>query len=356
MLQYPLFDRYPSLAEKLRVFSIGNFPTPVEKVEELCREFNHKHLYIKRDDLSAVPYGGNKVRKLELLLGDALAKGATRVITSGAAGSNHALATGIYAKKAGLKATLMLFPQPASIEVQQNLLMDLYFGAEVVYDETFELHRKHISIIADHYLSIEKTAPYVIPGGGSSPVGLIGYVNAGFELRRQIDEGRAAEPSAIFVAFGTTGTAAGLLLGLKAANIKSKLIMIRVVPPVVSDISSFKTFYDEGNSLLHNLDPSFPELPVGSNDVELREEYFGGGYGISDERSRNAIAIAEKTSHIHLDGTYTGKVFAAFLDEARSTSAPLLFWNTKNSNPFPADALSLDYHKLPLSLHHYFAR
>jgi len=352
---HALFSKYPRLLHKIPLFSIGAFPTPADKLQNLCTTLNRDLLYIKRDDISAVPYGGNKVRKLELLIGDALSKGARRVITSGAAGSNHALATAIYAGKAGLKTTLMLFTQPNSLAVRNNLLMDLYCGAELFHDDNFELHRRHVADIIKHYEYKEGKAPYVIPSGGSSPLGITGYVNAAFELRSQIDDRRIPEPSSIHVAFGTMGTAAGLLLGMKASGIKSRLIMVRVVPVTVADMNRFDALYNEGNRLLHGLDQSFPLLPFTSGEWELRDQYLGGGYGLYDGRIREAVELAEKTEEIHLDPTYSGKAFASFIDEAReNNNGALLFWNTKNSRPYPLEALSLDYHRLPKEFYRYF--
>jgi 1-aminocyclopropane-1-carboxylate deaminase/D-cysteine desulfhydrase-like pyridoxal-dependent ACC family enzyme len=351
---HELFNHYPDLAEKLPLFPIGSYPTPVQKLEGLCRLLNRDHLYIKRDDLSAVPYGGNKVRKLEFLIGDALSKGATRIITSGAAGSNHALATAIYAKKAGLKATLMLFAQPNALPIRQNLLMDLYSGAELFHDETYEAHRKHLTEIADYYLSKEKAAPYIIPAGGTSPLSMIGFVNAAFELRQQIDQGDLPMISRIYTIFGTMGTAAGLLLGMKSAGIKCKLIMVRVVPSSVADMRKFTTLYNEGNRFIHDLEHSFPILPFSPDDTQLTEQYLGAGYGIFTEKSRHAVREAEAADGIHLDGTYTGKAFAAMIDDARKTDEAFLFWHTKNSHPFPPETLALDYHMLPEPFHRYF--
>ena len=127
----PLFEHYHLLAHKLPYVSLGEFPTPVQKLNQLGRQLGLDNLFIKRDDLSGKVYGGNKIRKLEFLLGDALRIGAKEVLTFGSAGSNHALATAIYARQLGLKSISMLVPQPNAHYVRRNLLMSYHCGAEL---------------------------------------------------------------------------------------------------------------------------------------------------------------------------------------------------------------------------------
>ena len=127
----PVFKHYPLLREKLPYLSLGEFPTPIEKLERLGKDMRANQLFIKRDDLSGKFYGGNKIRKLEFILGDALRKNVKEVLTFGFAGSNHAIATAIYAKQVGLKSISMLMPQPNARYVRKNLLMSHYCGAEL---------------------------------------------------------------------------------------------------------------------------------------------------------------------------------------------------------------------------------
>jgi D-cysteine desulfhydrase len=127
----PLFKQYPLLREKLPYVSLGEFPTPVQKLDRIGRDLGMSRLYIKRDDLSGRIYGGNKVRKLEFLLGNTLKANAKEVMTFGGAGSNHALATAIYARQIGLKGISMLMPQPNAHCVRRNLLIGYHCGAEL---------------------------------------------------------------------------------------------------------------------------------------------------------------------------------------------------------------------------------
>lgn len=358
MTSIPLFNRFPALAKLLPNLSMGIFPTPVEPLAGLAKKLKRKNLYIKRDDLSGLVYGGNKVRKLEFLLAAAKRLGAVRVITSGAAGSNHALATALYAKQIGLKATLVLSEQAPSSVVCGNLLADYSAGAEMIYVEHFNAIASMVDGQVQRYEKIEGKRPYVIPAGGSSPLGAMGYVNAAFELREQVDKGYITEPGAIVVALGTMGTAAGLLLGMKAAGLRSKLVAVRVVPAVVGNGEKFITLFKAMNALLIESDPSIPVFSVEENDFTLCHDYYEPGYGIASKEITSAIATLESTEGIHLDITYSGKAFAAFYAMARETvrdDRPLLFWNTKNSRDLPEESTLIDYHSLPEGFRKYFS-
>ena len=255
-----LFKSYPLLKEKLPYVSLGNFPTPVEKLESIGKIIGLNQLYIKRDDRSGIIYGGNKVRKLEFILGQALKSGVKEVLTFGFAGSNHALATAIYANKLGLRSISMLFPQANAHYVRKNLLMSHNNNAElhqypnkpiIVFGVIYQLIRHKIKY---------KYYPAVIAPGGSSALGTTGFVNAAFELKKQIDDNILPEPDYIYTAMGTMGTAAGLLLGLKAANIKSKLIPVRIVDDKIANTEKLEKLFHKTNSYLNSLEKSFPVI------------------------------------------------------------------------------------------------
>ena len=351
----PLFERYPTLAEKIPRLSFGEFPTPVERLVGISRRLERDDLYIKRDDLTSRVYGGNKVRKLELLLADALRQGTLRVITSGGAGSNHALATAIYGEKAGLKTALMLFRQPNSYSVRHNLMMNLASGAELIHHDTYQEHTQAFEKTVRQYESADGKAPYVIPLGGSCPMGAIGYVNAGLELAAQISAGELPPPSRIYLALGTMGTAMGLLLGLKAAGVKTNLQAVRAVPTYVASIDKCHLLFDQTKELLREMDPSFPSCTLEPEDLTLRQEYFGEKYGLFTPEAVAAARLLRESDGTILDGTYTGKAGAAFLADIRSNSdGPVIFWNTKNSRPLPNEAMAADYRLLPVPFHCYF--
>lgn len=360
----PLFERYPMLREKLPYISLGEFPTPVQKLERLGAELGISQLYIKRDDLSGKVYGGNKPRKLEFTLGNALRSKAKEVITFGGAGSNHALATAIYARQVGLKSISMLMPQPNAHYVRQNLLMSHYCGAELhLYGVALESARSMLLIkIATMYQLLRHRLksghfPQFIPPGGSSPLGVIGFVNAAFELREQIANGEMPEPEYIYVACGTMGTAAGLTLGLRAAKLNSRVVSVRVTSEKFVNTREMIKLISKTNSLLHSLDASFPRFEFSEADIDIRHDYFGKRYALFTKEGMEAVSLMRVCEGIKLDGTYTGKTLAALKHDAKSGGLQVkavLFWNTLNSKDF-SDAISdLDYHDLPRCFHHYF--
>lgn len=349
----PLFKKFERLGDAVSFRAVGTFPTPVHRLTGLCAATGNGSLFIKHDDVSGPLYGGNKVRKLEFLLADALRHGAVRVITSGAAGSNHALATALYAQQAGLQTTLILFDQPASRAVCNNLLMDLQAGAEMIFEERYERYETILRELQDHYLRTEGRTPYVIPAGGSSPVGVLGYVNAAFELRGQIENGLLPEPEAIYVPMGTMGTVAGLALGLRAAGMKSRVHAVRVISAAVANrkkcgelIIETSRLLSQGGAMVTDADKS----------VIFEEGYFEPGYGHASPRVTDAVRTGQEHDGLELDITYSGKAFAAFLSAARikKGTGPLLFWDTKNSRPFPHNALTRDYRELPTAFHRFF--
>lgn len=353
----PLFEQYPFLKDTIPYKSLGNFPTPVEKLNKLGKSLGLKNLYIKRDDLSGKIYGGNKVRKLEFLLGNALSLKKDVVLTFGYAGSNHALATAIYAKEVGLKSISMLMTQPNAQYVRKNILMSYSVGAELhQYRNSKFLFLGSIYKLM-RYKRKHGDFPYIIPPGGSSPVGVLGFVNAAFELKKQVMQGYIPEPDYIYVAFGTMGTAVGLMLGLYAANLKTKVICIRVVDKKFANKKKQIRLFNKSNNLLHSNDTSFPKLAISNKDIDIRHDFFGEQYALYTKEGVNALIRMKDEEDIDLEGTYTGKTLAALIEDATNLNLAekvILFWNTYNSIDLLDNIKDIDYHKLPKSFHSYF--
>jgi D-cysteine desulfhydrase len=351
----PLFKTFPQLSKQLAYSPLGTFPTPAKRLDGLSKQLNQSGLYVKRDDLSGNPYGGNKVRKLEFILAEAVQKGVPRVVTSGAAGSNHALATALYGQKLGLQVELMLFAQPTTVEVRANLLADFYSGARMHHADSYAGHVQ----MMDEFLrnSAEKHGDiYCIPPGGSNALGALGFANAAFELKEQVERGEIPEPDEIFIAYGTMGTAAGLALGLRMAGMKSRVRAVRVVPEVVADDEKFQELFESTVSLLRGADPSLAALSCSASNISVEHDFFGRGYGEVTPEASEAIEMFDRFESITLDRTYTGKAAAAFLAAARQgpQDRNLLFWATKNSSPLPAESKGVDFQRLPAVFHHYF--
>lgn len=352
-----LFESYPVLARELPHVPLAELPTPVDRADELGRKLGVTDLYIKRDDLSGRQYGGNKIRKLEFLLADARKKGARGVMTFGCAGSNHATATAFYAKKLGLRSISMLLPQPNAYSVRKNLLLSFASGAELHHYESSTQVSLGVRIQSTRHRLLYGGAPYIIPAGGSSPLGVVGYVNAAFELHRQIREGRIPEPDLIYAAAGTTGTVAGLILGLRVLGLKTAVVPVRVTGEKFVNTERILELLREAGQLLHAADASFPETTFQESDVSIRHDFYGEQYALYTNESVEAVRLAGEAQGITLEGTYTGKAFAAMAHDAREgrlKGKTVLFWNTYNSRDFSELIKDIDYHRLPRTFHRYF--
>jgi D-cysteine desulfhydrase len=283
-------------------------------------------VWVKRDDLTALPYGGNKVRKLELILADARRRGRRAVLTIGAEGSNHVLATAIYARELGFATTrAVLFPQPPSQAVAQRLRAFRELGVEVTRVAAKPLVPLGLAARALASLRRGDGAPYLIGPGGSSPLGALGYVGAALELAAQIAGGAAPEPREIFVPLGSGGTAAGLLLGLRLAGLATRVVAVEVVPrPWVSPwlVARLAT---AAARLLAERGARVAALRFVASDLDTVRDQLGPGYGAPTPAAVEAVARAAGAG-LTLETTYSGKALAALL--ARPSPGPRLFWLT----------------------------
>jgi D-cysteine desulfhydrase len=353
----PLFTRYPILAERCSYRPIGDWPTPVEELPELGKLLDVGRLFVKRDDISGRPYGGNKVRKLEFLLADAEKRHARAVLTFGRAGSNHALATAVYGRAAGLDTIALLLPQPNAGYVRRNLLWSLLARTELHQQSNVLL----LGVAAVyHFLRHtlrDRRLPMIIAPGGSSPLGTVGYVNAALELEAQIAAGLLPEPDLIYVTAATMGTAAGLLLGLRLAGLQSRVIAVRVTEEAYASEKGLVRLAGRTNDYLRRLDKTISRLTFGRDDFDLCHDFYGGEYGRFTPECMSAVALMKEMCALRLEGTYTGKTFAALAADARQGALAdkvVLFWHTANSREAPAELATADYKQLPRSFHRYF--
>ena len=181
--QRAIFERYPALRESLPFIQLGELPTPVHRITGLEEAIGVDKLWIKRDDISALDYGGNKIRKLEFLLAAAKQNGCSHVITYGGFGSNHALATALNCKKLGLQCVAVLTPEPATDAVRRQLRYHQAIGTEFEIAYDYNTVREAAQRAKDRH---GEANCYEIPFGGSSWLGAIGFVNAGLELAQQV--------------------------------------------------------------------------------------------------------------------------------------------------------------------------
>lgn len=354
---FPLFREYPKLINRIDRIPIGEFPTPVSEEKELADAIGVGRLFIKRDDLTHSEYGGNKVRKLEFLLAEAKKQKARKLITFGGIGSNHCLATTIHGANHGFKTISCLVPQPVTENVRRNLLAGHHYGAQLVVSPAMEqMPARALEIYARETFSDIKR-PYIVPPGGSSMLGAIGYINAAFELRDQVRAGELPEPDRIFVAVGTCGTAAGLAAGCKAAGLKSRVTGIIVTDKMFGNRFMFSALATRASIKLKIADNSYPLVVMSPLDADVSEDYFGEEYGRYTPEGRDAMALAREHSGLNIEGVYTGKALAGLIGAHREEDlggSNVMFWHTYNSADISGIAAGHDYTELPGDFHRYF--
>ncbi len=316
--------RFPGTRSIARI-AIASLPTPVEQLAVATKA----RVYCKRDDLTSPRYGGNKVRKLEYLLADARRTGAETIVTMGALGSHHVLATSIFGSAEGFDVHAVLIPQPYTIHVEENLRADVAAGATLHRAPNAILAATSMYAIASR-LRLRGKKPYVIGPGGSSPIGALGYVEAGLELAAQVDRGELPEPTAVFLSLGSGGTAAGLALGLAAAGIQARIVAVRATEKYMFHRAMLEVLLRRAQSILRAAEPRFPDVAsIALRNVVIDEGELGRGYGHATQASARALNVARERG-LELDGTYTSKAFAALLRDADQQGS-LLFLNTLSS-------------------------
>ncbi|MBD3253657.1 MAG: pyridoxal-phosphate dependent enzyme [Candidatus Lokiarchaeota archaeon] len=350
-----LFEKYPKLEEIIPWRYLAPLKTPVRKLEKIAEYLGIDSLWIKLDNLSSPIYGGNKPRKLEFLLADAIQKNCDKILTLGGIGSNHCVATAAFCKELNLKSYVALTDQPVTNHVRRNLLLEIYFGSEIIYSPSSkELNNKISKTLS------ENDKIYFIGKGGSTPLGALGFVNAALELKHQIEAGSLPEPDYLFVANGSTGTTAGLSIGLKLADLNTKIMAIRVTP---KSLSARENTIDLALKSKELIDKAYPDLHhISFEHLEIFDEYFGGEYGKPTAGGLEAIKLMSELENIMLEPTYTGKTFGALIDyvsrQDKDTleDKTFLFWNTFNSRDFSDITKNIDYHNLPKELHWVFEK
>ncbi|HEO71265.1 MAG TPA: pyridoxal-phosphate dependent enzyme [Candidatus Hydrogenedentes bacterium] len=353
----PLFDQYPGVRQHIHRVPLGNWPTPVQRMPAIERGLGGPALHIKRDDLSSTLYGGNKVRNLEFLLGRALYDRKQEVLTFGTAGSNQGLATALYAKQVGLRSISMLLPQPNARYVRENLLLSHQAGAELHYhSNALTTAIATLYQLARHRMRTG-ASPQLIPPGGSSPLGMVGFVNAALELKQQVEAGEMPEPDYLYAPLGTMGTVIGLLLGFRLAGLDTRVVGVRVTAPQYSSVRKARRFFLKTNALLHEADPDVPLLPFPEDHFTIRHEFYGEDYAQYTPESVDTALHVKKAEAIQFEGTYTGKAFAAVIADAHAGALDgktVLFWHTANTRDLAPLVEGLDYRALPQPFRQYF--
>ena len=292
---------------------LAHLPTPLERLDRLSQELGGPEIWIKRDDCTGLSTGGNKTRKLEFLMAEAQAQGATCVMTQGATQSNHARQTAAFAAKLGMDCHLLLEDrtgyEQANYQYNGNVLLDNLHGASSEMREAGLDMNAELEKVAEERRASGQSV-YTIPGGGSNPVGALGYVNCAMELVNQAND-RSLRIDHLVHATGSAGTQAGLVVGLQAMNAGIPLLGVGVrAPRDVQEGNVFKLA--EATAVLLGC-PGVVER----SDVVANTDYVGEGYGIPAPSTLEAIALFAQLESILLDPVYSGKGAAGLIDLIR---------------------------------------
>jgi D-cysteine desulfhydrase len=340
----PLFELFPALRGRVPFVPLASLPTPLEPMERLSAGAGAE-IWVKRDGLTHAVYGGNKIRKFEFVFGDVLKKRTRTVLTGGGLGSHHTLATAVIAHQFGLKAVCSYYCQPLTEEVYGNLRLSVPLGIDAHFCGDYAGLAASFLWQYARWLLRTGRPPYFVYPGAPGTLGVLGYVNAALEIKRQVAEMGSPDPEAILVGVGSCGTFAGLLLGARLAGLASRVIGVRVIEEDVANRPKIARMVNQAARYLRRRDPSVPKIAIEAGDVDLLDGYLGLGYARPTESARRAVERVAQTEGLPLETTYTGKAMAALLDHARShPGARLLFIDTYAEAPRLEPG---DWHQLP---------
>ena len=302
---------------------LAHLPTPIEELANLSRELGGPRLFVKRDDCTGLATGGNKTRKLEYLLGDALAAGADTLLTEGGLQSNHCRQTVAAARRCGLECILVLEEGYAK-EVTGNLLLDQILGARIV---TTPPGADRAAVMRELAAELEAKGgrPYLIPTGGSNGIGAMGYANFMFELAEQ-SSALGVEFDAIVTASGSGGTQGGLLLGKRLMGTATRIVGISDGEPRGELVEMVLAVARDGAALLGEA------FEFRDDELEIHDQYYGEGYGIPTPEMVETVRRVARCEGLLLDPVYNGKAMAGLLDlvarGAFAADARVLFVHT----------------------------
>jgi len=307
------------LAQVPRV-ELGTLPTPLHPAPRLSEALGVPVL-VKRDDLTGVGTGGNKIRKLEYLVADARAAGADVLVTGGGTQSNHTALTALAARRAGMAAHLVLYGKPPGGPPEGNAVLNALSAAEVTY--TGDEDRASVDPALDDVAAALRASgrrPYVIPRGGATPLGCVGYVRASLELAGQLAEQEAC-PTALVTATGSCGTQSGLLVGARWLQASYRVVGVTVSRPQAECVARIGELGRACAELL-GLEVRLPE-------AEVLDGYLGPGYGKASPEGQAASELVARTEGLLLDPVFTAKAMAALVDLAPELGpGPVIFLHT----------------------------
>ena len=316
-----LHEMFPELIESLPAISLGTPPTPVRRLEGPGGD-----VWLKDEGaFGDGGWGGNKVRKLEWLIPEALRRRKETIVTVGGIGTNWGLACALYGREHGLRTVLALIDQPVDGHVEAQMERLAASGAEIHRTGT-----KARTVLTVPWLVARHRRSVYLPAGGSSPVGALGAVEVALELARQVEAGEIPEPGHVAVAVGSGGTAAGLVLGLALAGLDTKVLAVVVNDTLRLDSKAILGLAGRSARLLRERGADLPELDIPGRNLVVIEDQVGPGYGHGTMASEAARERILHEDGLDLDPVYTAKAMAGvlgFIEEGR-TEGPIVFLDT----------------------------
>ena len=302
------------LLSKFPRVSLAHLPTPLEYLPRLTEHLGGPRIYVKRDDCTGLGTGGNKTRKLEFLVADAIEKKADVIITQGAVQSNHARQTAAAACKVGMDCELIFEKRVADADDAYlnsgNVLLDRVYGANIREVAKGSDMNAEMEALADELRSGGKN-PYIIPGGGSNRIGALGYVDCALEFMSQCNRDGIVIDHVVH-ATGSAGTQAGLAVGLKMTHSNIQLLGIGVNAP--KDIQEEKVWALSLETAEYVGAPGC----VQRKDIVANCDYVGDGYGIPTQAMNDAVMLLARTEGLLFDPVYSGKGLAGMIDLVRN--------------------------------------
>lgn len=333
--------RWPAL-EAIPYRRLGHFPTPLHRMTELSGRVGAE-VFCKRDDLTARPYGGNKARKLEFLVAAAKESGADSILTVGAVGSHHVLATAIYAGGMGFDVHAVVAPQRRSHHAEITARATVAAGAILHPVSSILLANVAMKALEAKLTRFDGRRVAVIGFGGSEIAGVMGYVEAGLEIAEQLLQGEALEPDAFVVPLGSGGTAVGLAVGLAAAGVMAPVIAMRVAPKAVTTRSFMASLARGVVDELRKRTLRFPNVAdVAMRNLVIDNSQLGDGYALPTKASLAAKTLVYETQEMELDDTYTAKTMAGVIALAggKYKAKRLMYIHTLGDTPWDTFALA----------------
>jgi D-cysteine desulfhydrase len=291
--------------------ALAHLPTPVHYLPRLSRTLGGPDVYLKRDDLTGFALSGNKVRKLEFVIADALRQGATVLITCGGLHSNHARATAVAAARVGLKCHLVLRGTPQAV-YDGNTLIDKLVGAEMSFITPEQYYDHRDAIMAEKAAELEGRGEraYVIPEGASNALGAVGYLQAGQEIVRD-EKKLGVRFDAVVFAVGSGGTYAGMFLASKIVGLRARVMGINVCDNAPYFVQRISGIVEEFRAQFR--------VPVkyAAEEIEIVDGYVGRGYGMSRPEELALIREVARTEGVLLDPVYTAKAMHGLVEQIR---------------------------------------